>query len=106
MKRLIMLLTITICIAFHVGCSGHLSDNRLTSCDSQCTLTVSKKITLPDDASDIFGVGVKLAPERLPISLNLDLCYIDDQLDKKLPIEKAGLTIDAVAPIVSIAYVY
>ncbi len=106
MRNFMVLVIVLIFTSLCIGCGGHLSKKQTFSSDVPCTLTVSKKIIIPNDASDYFRVGVKLHGERAPISIEFDVCYLENKLDDKLPIIRNKFNIDALAPMVSIGYHY
>jgi hypothetical protein len=106
MRNFMVCVIISVFMFLCIGCGGLLSKNQMPNSDVPCTLTVSKKIIIPNDASDYFRVGIKLHGEKAPISVAFDVCYLDNKLDDKLPIMKNKFKIDALAPMVSIGYRY
>ena len=104
MKNFMILVIVSFCVTLSIGCSGHLYKRKLSHSDALCTLTVSKKIIVPKDASDYFRIGVQLHDERAPLSVAFDVCYLNNKLDDKLPIVRDKFDIYALAPMVSIGY--
>jgi len=84
MYRPILGLFLGLGLMFLTGCIRHITTDGMCMCVPECTLTVSREITVSSHETDATRFGIKIATDKHPIAMGLAIRKKAESRHRKL----------------------